>query len=306
MTYLLCDRTHPSRFEYQDSNRLLICQENASRGSRSATFVVRLVAKAKAVAGRCGGIISSHPAPARSTSASPARSNQLIAGRRYSDYFEEQWELGETRPPLVPGASSTVRCLAGGRACPPAGRRRPVLTATRTSYKRLRTRSTSRARGSAPVVRRLVRPEPLRIRSDELKAEMDQSLNVKTASGGRSRTRPAKLPFAHPDTFLRDSVAQNQGAAVRHRRAFPQCLAEQTIGDDDAKNLVSDPPSRAPYSHSIVAGGFPETSYTTRLIPRTSLMMRFDTRASRSCGSGAHCAVMKSCVCTARNATAYS
>lgn len=31
------------------------------------------------------------------------------------------------------------------------------------------------------------------------------------------------------------------------------------------------------YSHSIVAGGLPEMSYTTRLIPRTSLMMRFDT-----------------------------
>ena len=47
-------------------------------------------------------------------------------------------------------------------------------------------------------------------------------------------------------------------------------------------------------SHSIVAGGLPEMSYTTRLMPRTSLMMRFDTVASSSCGSGAQCAVMKS------------
>ena len=38
----------------------------------------------------------------------------------------------------------------------------------------------------------------------------------------------------------------------------------------------------AAHSHSIVAGGFPEMSYTTRLSPRTSLMMRFDTRPSRS------------------------
>jgi hypothetical protein len=80
----------------------------------------------------------------------------VIAGRRYSDYLEEQWEpneildergvvleaaLGpstrtfdyvydfgddwhhaivlEERQPLVRGASSTVRCLAGERACPP-------------------------------------------------------------------------------------------------------------------------------------------------------------------------------------------
>src|SRR3569623_1408386 len=31
------------------------------------------------------------------------------------------------------------------------------------------------------------------------------------------------------------------------------------------------------HSLSIVAGGFPDTSYTTREMPATSLMMRFDT-----------------------------
>jgi len=60
------------------------------------------------------------------------------------------------------------------------------------------------------------------------------------------------------------------------------------------------------YSHSIVAGGLPEMSYTTRLMPRTSLMMRFDTLPSRLCGNSAQWAVMKSCVCTARSATTYS
>ncbi len=60
------------------------------------------------------------------------------------------------------------------------------------------------------------------------------------------------------------------------------------------------------HSHSIVAGGLPEMSYTTRLIPRTSLMMRLDTLPSKQCGRCAHCAVMKSNVCTARSATTYS
>jgi hypothetical protein len=64
------------------------------------------------------------------------------------------------------------------------------------------------------------------------------------------------------------------------------------------------PPSR--YSHSIVAGGLPEMSYTTRLMPRTSLMMRLETLPNNACGNGAQCAVMKSCVCTARNATTHS
>ena len=60
------------------------------------------------------------------------------------------------------------------------------------------------------------------------------------------------------------------------------------------------------YSHSIVAGGLPEMSYTTRLMPRTSLMMRLETLPSNACGNGAQCAVMKSCVCTARSATTHS
>ena len=57
-----------------------------------------------------------------------------------------------------------------------------------------------------------------------------------------------------------------------------------------------------PYSHSIVAGGFPEMSYTTREIPGTSLTMRRETTSRNSYGSRAQCAVMKSTVSTARSA----
>ncbi len=38
------------------------------------------------------------------------------------------------------------------------------------------------------------------------------------------------------------------------------------------------------YSHSMVAGGLPETSYTTREMPLISLMMRFDTWPRKSYG----------------------
>jgi hypothetical protein len=46
------------------------------------------------------------------------------------------------------------------------------------------------------------------------------------------------------------------------------------------------------YSHSIVAGGLDEMSYTTRFTPRTSLMMRFDMRPSTSYGMWYQSAVM--------------
>ncbi len=56
------------------------------------------------------------------------------------------------------------------------------------------------------------------------------------------------------------------------------------------------------YSHSIVAGGFPEMSYTTREMPLTSLTIRRETWSRNSYGRRAQCAVMKSTVSTARSA----
>src|SRR5262245_21230302 len=60
------------------------------------------------------------------------------------------------------------------------------------------------------------------------------------------------------------------------------------------------------YSHSIVDAGFEEMSYTTRLMPRTSLTIRDEMRASRSCGRRAQSAVMPSRLSTARMAAVFS
>ena len=56
------------------------------------------------------------------------------------------------------------------------------------------------------------------------------------------------------------------------------------------------------YSHSIVAGGLPVISYTTRFTPCTSLVMRVDIRLSRVWGRRAYSQVIKSLVRTARMA----
>ena len=47
-------------------------------------------------------------------------------------------------------------------------------------------------------------------------------------------------------------------------------------------NRLTDRRNAGYYSHSIVAGGLPEMSYTTRETLDTSLMIRFDTAASTS------------------------
>gem|GEM_PF-6482103 len=61
--------------------------------------------------------------------------------------------------------------------------------------------------------------------------------------------------------------------------------------------------SEVAYSHSIVAGGFELTSYTTRFTPSTSLAIRLEIWASTSGGKGNQSAVMPSRLVTARRAT---
>src|SRR5439155_5640524 len=66
------------------------------------------------------------------------------------------------------------------------------------------------------------------------------------------------------------------------------------------------PSTRGPYSHSMVAGGLLLTSRTTRLIPRTSLVIRLELLATRSQGRRAQSAVMPSRLSTARSTQADS
>src|SRR5438067_8330531 len=60
------------------------------------------------------------------------------------------------------------------------------------------------------------------------------------------------------------------------------------------------------YSHSIVPGGFEVMSYTTRLIPRTSLTIRLEIVLSTSYGSGAQSAVMPSSLSTVRTTQVFA
>ena len=75
-----------------------------------------------------------------------------------------------------------------------------------------------------------------------------------------------------------------------------------TMKSGPSERRAEAPLAHTDYSHSIVAGGLPEMSYTTREMPGTSLTMRRDTRSRNSYGRCAQCAVMKSMVSTARSA----
>ena len=70
---------------------------------------------------------------------------------------------------------------------------------------------------------------------------------------------------------------------------------------------VGDSPRSTPnHSHSIVPGGFDVTSYTTRLMPCTSLMIRVAVRLSTSWGNSKNSAVIPSVEVTARSAHTLS
>jgi hypothetical protein len=124
--------------------------------------------------------------------------------------------------------------------------------------------------------------------------------------GGRLRTRPA----------LADSF--------RYQVESKQTVSAMQINfrlSTGRKNPPSSAPNSSPtaliwvaiwaywdvaYSHSIVAGGLEEMSYTTRLTPLTSLMIRLLIVASTSYGRRAQSAVMKSWLSTARMAITLS
>lgn len=67
--------------------------------------------------------------------------------------------------------------------------------------------------------------------------------------------------------------------------------------------LIFSPPPLSSHSHSIVAGGLEEMSYTTRLTARTSLQILVDTWRKKAGSKGYQSAVMPSPDVTARKAT---
>ena len=89
------------------------------------------------------------------------------------------------------------------------------------------------------------------------------------------------------DASRHDAVSKARLHALRN-------MAEYAIGVDRNKaefylnmvrgqiNLPELPVRMTGYSHSMVAGGLVEMSYTTRLTPRTSLMIRLEMAARMS------------------------
>ena len=110
---------------------------------------------------------------------------------------------------------------------------------------------------------------------------------------------------SHPRAQLRPGVApdrhQFHAPAVHFATQHPPTPHPAT-----PYPATPHPVTGPPYSHSMVAGGFELTSYVTRFTPFTSLMTRFEIRASTSVGNGYQSAVMPSRLVTARSATTWS
>ena len=89
---------------------------------------------------------------------------------------------------------------------------------------------------------------------------------------------------ATPADLSAGTAGASSAALLRSKLAASsesRAPASPEPGRTPATRRASATPSRS-HSHSIVAGGFELMSRATRLTPGTSLMIRFDTRASRS------------------------
>src|ERR1700724_3508542 len=98
-------------------------------------------------------------------------------------------------------------------------------------------------------------------------------------------------------------LAQASNQAVLTSPAAEAASTVASTPEGLIRRITSTKPA---YSHSIVAGGLLLTSRTTRLMPRTSLVIRLEIFATRSHGRRAQSAVMPSRLSTARRTQADS
>jgi hypothetical protein len=96
--------------------------------------------------------------------------------------------------------------------------------------------------------------------------------------------------------FMEGGPPRSSTANAFISSSFPVCPGEAAL----AFTTRGQPGPAGGYSHSMVAGGFEEMSYTTRLTPATSAMIRLLMRSSTSEGSFAQSAVIASSLVTAR------
>ena len=99
------------------------------------------------------------------------------------------------------------------------------------------------------------------------------------------------------------SLANSVVTALSQITALIEVYAEHRVAIRPNHGLPIHEPD---YSHSMVAGGLLEISRVTRLMPLTSLMMRFETRPRSSGDRCAKSAVMASDEVTQRSAITFS
>lgn len=94
--------------------------------------------------------------------------------------------------------------------------------------------------------------------------------------------RNAPVPTA--ESFLSLPCRRSNQRSLRRAISPPQHkkIPVPSAGTERESYRLREVRPCADYSHSIVAGGLDEISYTTRLMPRTLLMISFDTRARKS------------------------
>ncbi len=121
-----------------------------------------------------------------------------------------------------------------------------------------------------------------------------------TASPGASPEKSERRRSRRERPVRAAQAAANPVRAQRVRAPARKRVSADAVGESDPSGSLRQRRSRCPHSHSIVPGGFEVMSYTTRLTPGTSLMIRCDITSSVSYGTRAQSAVIASSLVTAR------
>ena len=124
-----------------------------------------------------------------------------------------------------------------------------------------------------------------------------------TVRDASSKARNSRLRYASPPFNLSSkTIPQCASASEIWSKLLKIFVRDQVYHTHQQLSLIT----AVGYSHSMVAGGLDEMSYTTLLMPRTLRIISLETSARKSYGRCTQSAVIPSTEVTARRATVFS
>ena len=164
-------------------------------------------------------------------------------------------------------------------------------------------RAQNRLLGYGRDIRYRKRPPPVRDASSETQnSRLRRLWTAFCCTGHILNGAKQPTPIRAPPNLSSKTISQCAAASEIWSKLLKIFVIERVYHTHQQLSLIT----IIDYSHSMVAGGLDEMSYTTLLMPRTLRIISLETSARKSYGRCTQSAVIPSTEVTARRATVFS